>query len=108
MKLKLSKNGKKHNHEDFVSSVCWNINNQLYSLSDDKTICIWDINGEFVNKFLDLDCYCTAMELGPSSKSGNDAIAVGTSEGSLRIYTKSGKLEKNVEEAHTTAVIKLI
>jgi WD40 repeat protein len=106
MKLKLKKNGK-HNHQDVVSSVCWASNNQLYSLSDDKTICIWDINGEFVNKFLDLDCFCTAMQWGPGSKSGNETLAIGTSEGALRIVAKSGKIEKIVEEAHTTAVNKI-
>ncbi len=103
MKLKLKKN-EKHNHQDVVSSVCWAPNNQLFSLSDDKTICIWDVNGEYVSKFMDLDTYCTSMEWGPSLKSGNDAMALGTSDGALRVISRSGKVEKVVEEAHSTAV----
>lgn len=103
MKLKLKKN-EKQSHQDVVSAVCWAPNNQLYSLSDDKTILMWDINGEYVGKFLDLDSYCTAMEWGPSLKSGNDAMAIGTSDGSLKIVGRSGKIEKILEDAHSTAV----
>jgi intraflagellar transport protein 80 len=104
MKLKLKKNEKK-NHKDVVSAVCWSPNNQLYSLSDDKTILIWDINGEFVSKFMDLDSYGTAMEFGPNLKSGNDALAIGTSDGSLKIVSRSGKIEKVIDNAHQTAII---
>jgi WD40 repeat protein len=84
------------------------MNNQLFSLSDDKTIQIWDINGECVNKFMDIDTYCTALEWGPGLKSGNDALALGTSDGGLRIIGRNGKLEKVVEDAHTTAVFYIL
>jgi WD40 repeat protein len=104
MKLKLKKNDKPVHHE-IASAVCWAPNNQLFSLSDDKTVLIWDINGEYINKFQDLDTYCTALEWGPSLKSGNDALCLGTSNGALRILNRTGKLEKSVEEAHSTAVI---
>jgi intraflagellar transport protein 80 len=107
MKLKLKKN-EKNSHSEVVSAICWAGNNQLFSVSDDKTILIWDINGEYVGKFLDLDIFCTSMEWGPSLKSGNDAMALGTSDGAIRILTKTGKVEKNIEEAHKTAVYILI
>jgi len=103
MKLKLKKNEKK-SHSEVVSSVCWAPNNQVYSLSDDKTILVWDLNGEYVSKFLDLDGYFTAMEWGPNLKSGNDALALGTSDGALKILNRNGKVEKVVEDAHSTAV----
>jgi WD40 repeat protein len=103
MKLKLKKN-EKHSHQDVISSVCWAPNNQLYTLSDDKTILTWDINGEYMNKFQDLEVFCTAMEWGPGLKSGNDAVAIGTSEGALKIMGRNGKVEKVIEEAHKTAV----
>ncbi len=103
MKLKLKKN-EKMSHKDVVSAVCWAANNQLYSLSDDKSILIWDINGEYVGKFMDLDCYCTAMEFGPSLKSENDALALGTSDGCLKILSRNGKIIKVIDDAHTTAV----
>lgn len=104
MKLKLKKNDKQ-THQDVVTSVCWAPNNQLYSLSDDKTILSWDINGEFLGKYLDLDGYYTSMEWGPGLKSGNDAVALGTSEGSLKILGRNGKVEKIISDAHSTAVL---
>jgi intraflagellar transport protein 80 len=104
MKLKLKKN-EKQVHQDIVAAVCWAPNNQLFSLSDDKTIGIWDINGEYINKFLDLDTYCTAMEWAPSLKSSNDGLCIGTSNGALRILNRTGKVEKVIEEAHQTATI---
>jgi WD40 repeat protein len=107
MKLKLRKNDK-HTHKDVVSSVCWAPNNQLYSLSDDKTIMSWDINGEFIGKILDLDGFCTSMEWGPGLKSGTDAVALGTSEGSLKIMGRNGKVEKIIQDAHTSAVINFL
>jgi intraflagellar transport protein 80 len=102
MKLKVKKSDKQI-HQEVVSAVCWAPNNQLYSLSDDKTICIWDINGEYVSKYQDLDCYCTALEWAPGLKSGNDALAIGTSDGGLRIIGRGGKMDK-FDNAHTTAV----
>lgn len=104
MKLKLKKN-EKHSHQDVVFSACWAPNNQLYTISDDKTILTWDNNGEYISKFMDVEGSCTAMEWGPGLKSGNDSVAIGTSEGTLKIYGRNGKLEKVVEEAHTSAVI---
>lgn len=107
MKLKLKQIEKVH-HQDIVSAVSWSPSNQLFSLSDDKTILTWDINGEYQTKFLDLDVYCTALEWGPNLKSANDALCLGTSNGALRILNKTGKVEKVVEDAHTTAVLILL
>jgi WD40 repeat protein len=103
MKLKLKKN-EKIGHTEMVCGVCWAPNNQLYSLGDDKIIYSWDTNGELVSKFVDLDTYCTAIEWGPYLKSGNDILAIGSSDGALKLLNKSGKTEVNVETAHNTAV----
>lgn len=105
MKLKLKKN-EKIGHSEMVCGVCWAPNNQLYSLGDDKVIYTWDTNGELVSKFVDLDTFCTAIEWGPYLKSGNDILAIGTSDGALKLLNKSGKTETNVETAHNTAVNK--
>ena len=101
MKIKLQKGDK---HTDVVAACCWSSDNQLYSMSDDKTILIWDYSGEFVSKFQDLDSYCTAMEWGPA-RAGGELLALGQSDGTLRLVSKSGKIEKNVENAHQTAII---
>ena len=101
MKLKI----KKSEHEDmsFVTSCCWAPDNKLYSLSE-KKILIWDYNGEYQNQFVELETNCTSIEWGPSSQI-SDNIALGTSDGTLKLLSKTGKIEKIVEGAHTTAII---
>ena len=102
MKLKLKKS-EKNMHNEIISSIGWASNNTLYSLSDDKTILIWDSNGDYMNKYQDLDTFCTALEWAPSMKSGNDVLAIGTSDGTLKIIQRSGKSDI-VDNAHSTAV----
>ena len=102
MKLKLISGEK---HTEVVTSCCWSSDNKLYSMSDDKTILTWDYNGEFNTKFMDLDSYCTACEWGNSAKVGGELLAIGSTDGALLIVTKTGKIEKSVENAHSTAII---
>ena len=102
MKLKLIYVEK---HTDIVASCCCASDNTLYSISDDKTIITWTYNGEFISKFIDLETYCTSCEWGNMSKIGGELLVLGSSEGSLLFISKSGKIEKRVENAHSTAVI---
>ena len=102
MKLKLMAGEK---HTDVVASCCWSPDNKLYSMSDDKTILTWDYTGEFNSKFMDLDSYFTASEWGNSPKIGGELLAIGSSEGALIIINKTGKIEKTVDNAHSTAII---
>jgi intraflagellar transport protein 80 len=102
MKLKVTTGEK---HTDVVASCCWSPDGQLYSLSDDKTILVWDYAGEFTSKFMDLNNYFTACEWGNSPKIGNELLAIGSSEGSLILLNKTGKIEKTVDNAHSTAII---
>ena len=92
-------------HTDVVSSCCWSPENKLYSLSDDKTILIWDYTGDCLSKFMDLDSYCTSCEWSNTPKSGNELLAIGSSEGTLLIMNKTGKIEKVVDNAHSSAII---
>ena len=100
MKLKIKKSER---HTDVVCSCCWSPENKLYSLSN-KTILTWDYNGEYIDQFMELDTPCTSIEWGPSSQT-SDNIALGTSDGVLKIITKTGKIDKIVEGAHSTAII---
>ena len=100
MKLKIKKSER---HTEVVCSCCWAPDNKLYSLSN-KTILTWDYNGEYIDQFMELDIPCTSIEWGPSSHT-SDNIALGTSDGALKIITKSGKVDKIVEGAHSTAII---
>ena len=102
MKLKLVS---EYNHTELVSSCCWTSDNTLYSMSDDKTILTWSNNGDFLSKFLDLENYCTSCEWSNLSKMGGELLAIGGSDGSLTLVSKSGKIEKRVENAHSTAII---
>ena len=102
MKLKLIS---EYNHTELVSSCCWTSDNTLYSMSDDKTILTWNNNGDFLSKFMDLENYCTSCEWSNISKMGGELLAIGGSDGSLTLVSKSGKIEKKVENAHSTAII---
>ena len=102
MKLKLQIEDK---HTELVAAVTWSPDNKLYSLSDDKTIQVFNYNGEYLEKFMDLDTYCTALEFGPRMKTGNDSLALGTSDGTLKIISRTGKIEKVIDSAHSTAII---
>ena len=102
MKLKLIS---EYNHTELVSSCCWTSDNTLYSMSDDKTILTWNNNGDFLSKFLDLENYCTSCEWSNISKMGGELLAIGGADGSLTLVSKSGKIEKRVENAHSTAII---
>ena len=48
MKLKVQQtSGISNNvHKELVSAVGWNAFNELYSCSDDKTVCRWDMHGD--------------------------------------------------------------
>jgi|AntAceMinimDraft_5_1070358.scaffolds.fasta_scaffold86746_2 intraflagellar transport protein 80 len=46
MKLKIEKLKASHPHQELVSAVGWNAFNELYSCSDDQTVCRWDMNGD--------------------------------------------------------------
>jgi len=50
-----------------------------------------------------MDISCTCIEWGPSSQI--DTIALGTSDGTLKVISKTGKVEKIVDSAHSTAII---
>lgn len=106
MKLKLKKNSKE-NHQNLVWGVNWVSNNLLYSFSDDKTILTWDFNGDFQGKFMDLDGFYTAGEWSTTLKSGNELLAIGSEDGQIKIISKSGRIEKAVTNAHTSAIINI-
>lgn len=56
-------------------------------------------------KFIELEHYPTFLEWNPTSKGVNDIFALGFINGSFRIYSKLGKLEKEVKEAHKNGAL---
>jgi hypothetical protein len=46
LKVQQATSGTSGAHEELVSAVGWNAFNELYSCSDDKTVCRWDMHGD--------------------------------------------------------------
>jgi intraflagellar transport protein 80 len=53
---------------------------------------------------MELDQYPTDMDWVPGTKGVNDMFALGFADGSYKLITKVGKVEKHVTDAHKGAV----
>lgn len=109
MKLKIQQ-ASANVHQDLVTAVGWNVFNELYSCSDDKSIARWDMNGEAGGKVADMESFVTDMQWFPgaskSNSAGNDIFVVSCTDGTFKLMQKNGRVEKSVE-AHRGAVISL-
>ena len=95
-------------HSDLVASVGWSNSGELYSVSDDMTSLKWDINGELDSKFIDkLEVSVIDMDWLPSGKGANEVVALACSDGSFRLVSKAGRIEKSISEAHASAIISI-
>ena len=103
MRFKIKKL-EKSKHTDIVVGVAWNTSNELVSASDDMSVYKWDFNGEPVNKLMDLDVPCTDMDWFPVARASNELLAIGYSNGSIKLMSKSGRIEKTVEKAHNGSI----
>ncbi|KAJ9526633.1 hypothetical protein QJQ45_017601 [Haematococcus lacustris] len=98
-------------HSEIASACGWSVWNELFTCSDDQTIHKWNSIGESEGKVCQLDAYFTDIHWYPlSSKKnqagGTDVFAVGCTNGTFKILSRTGRLEKNVE-AHTGACVAL-
>lgn len=103
MRFKIKKL-EKSKHTDIVSAVAWNASNELFSASEDMSVFKWDMNGEPVNKLLDLDASCVDMDWLPSARASNEVLAIACANGSIKLMSKSGRIEKSVEKAHNGCI----
>ncbi len=103
MRFKIKKL-EKSRHTDIVTAIAWNTSNELVSTSEDLAVFKWDFNGEPVGKLLDLDVPCVDMDWFPTARASNDLLAVACSNGSIKLLSKSGRIEKNVEKAHNGSI----
>lgn len=93
-------------HSDLVSSVGWSNGGELFSVSDDMTVLKWDLNGEPDGaKIMDIDQPVLDMDWLPSGKGANEIVAMVCADGSFKLVSKAGRTEKNVTEAHASAII---
>lgn len=103
-KIKRLERGK---HTDIVSCVGFSNSNELFSVSDDMTIWKWDMNGEPDQKIMDIDVNVIDMDWMPTGKGANEVLALACSDGSFKLVSKAGRIEKSVAEAHTGAIISI-
>jgi len=65
--MKFNVKVKANQHSDIATSVAWNVDNQLFSCSDDKTICKWTADGEAVGKIESIQSYITNIDCFPGT-----------------------------------------
>jgi intraflagellar transport protein 80 len=94
-------------HSDIVSSVVWSNAGELFSVSDGLTMLKWDMNGELDSKILDIDVPVVDMDWLPSGKEANEVVALACSDGSFKLVSKAGRIEKSISEAHASAIISI-
>ena len=54
---------------------------------------------------MDIDVPVTDMDWLPTGKGTNEQVALACSDGSFKLVSKAGRVEKNVNEAHSTGAI---
>jgi intraflagellar transport protein 80 len=81
--------------------------NELFSVGDDNQIMKWDINGDHESKVMDIDASVITMDWLPIAKGSQEVLAVGCADGSFKLIAKAGRIEKNVAEAHASAIISI-
>ncbi|KAK9814722.1 hypothetical protein WJX72_010508 [[Myrmecia] bisecta] len=96
-------------HKELASAVGWSISNELFSTSDDHTIHSWKASGEHSGQVCSLDAYSTDLHWYPCASrrqqgGATDVLAVSCTDGTFKILSKSGRVEKSVD-AHRGAVI---
>ena len=65
----------------------------------------WDLNGEPDSKVMDIEVPVMDMDWLPSGKGPAEVVALACSDGSFKLVTKAGRVEKNITDAHASAII---
>jgi intraflagellar transport protein 80 len=97
----------RNKHSDIVSCIGWSNGGELFSVSDDNTVLKWDINGEHDSKIMDIDVPVIDMDWLPSGKGANEIVALACNDGSFKLVSKAGRVEKSISEAHASAIISI-
>ena len=86
--------------EDIITALGWTASNELYTCSDDKTICKWNMNGEPLGKVMQLDVYVTdfqwfpAKQAGQGTKASSDVFVVGCVDGARFLIVMPEQLKR--------------
>lgn len=54
---------------------------------------------------MDIETPVLAMDWFPSGKGASEILAIACSDGSFKLISKAGRIEKSVAEAHQSAII---
>jgi intraflagellar transport protein 80 len=106
MRFKL-KQADRPKHTELVAGVAWSNTNDLFSIGDDNQILKWDILGDHDSKVMEIDASVITMDWLPTVKGSQEVMAVGCADGSFKLIAKAGRIEKNVAEAHSSAIISI-
>jgi len=56
---------------------------------------------------MDIDANVICMDWFPTAKGSQEVLALGCADGSYKIISKAGRVEKSVAEAHQSAIISI-
>ena len=97
-------------HTEIVTGVSWSAANELLSVSDDKKVWLWNVEGEPQTQVAETDTFCTELLWFPTVQGRSkeaEVFVVGCTDGSFKLISKAGRVEKVVTGAHSGAVTAL-
>ena len=109
MQLKVSQHPS-NKHSEIVTGVSWSGSNELVTVSDDRKLWLWNVEGEPQSQLCEVDTFCTELRWFPSAQGrtkDSDIFVIGCTDGSFKLVSKSGRVEKSVPDAHKGAVTAL-
>lgn len=72
---------------DVISAVCWSPTGELFTCSDDKSICRWSMSGEFLGKLCEFDAFITDIHWFPVvGKQMADIFAISCTDGNTLLF----------------------
>ena len=108
MQLKLTQQPS-NKHSEIVTGVSWSGSNELITVGDDKKLWLWNVEGEPQALLYEPDTFCTELRWLPSAQGRKEAevFVLGCTDGSFKLISKAGRVEKVVSDAHKGAVTTL-
>ena len=87
-------------HQKTVTAVAWTPGSQIYAVSDDRTISVWNASGEVVNKNLvKIEEYVTDMDWLPQvGTQASSQFVIGCTSGRFYILSKVSRNSECHEE----------
>lgn len=90
--------------------MSWSASNELLTVGDDKKVWLWNAEGEPQVQVIEVDTFCTALLWFPSihgRSKETDIFVVGCTDGSFKLISRAGRVEKAMPNAHSGAITAL-